>query len=504
MALTSTDHPVEDISIDSTVEDIPVEERGQHQQEEEIPRETQENWYDTAAGVMGNVLEWYDFALFGFLSDIIAQVFFAPDPNENEDNGNLIKTFVIFGGAFLARPIGGLFIGYVGDKKGRKEALTNSLFLMAIPTTVMGCLPTYNQVGVLAPILLSICRFAQGVSVGGQLPASLVYTVEKRDKSQWGYYGSLPMMAANTGTLLGNLCAAFMRQVLSEEQLVSWGWRLPFFSGILIAFVACYLKAHGTEVHTNEGVYDSATSEHTNPIRAAFRTTRNRLAILYVAMTTVLLAAGFYVTFVWMAIYMDELLDPPIKTAFWINTCSLFFGMTLILPLAGRLSDRHGRVTMMTLSAISIVALGPFLLILISRGQPFVAFLSQFLLGLMLSFYTGPFPAYMMERFSPDVRLTSVSVGYDLAHALFGGFSPAVATALFNLNPYAPGFIYVGCGLIALVGIGLTHRYGGDQREGITEANDRDVELPPANGVLPVEDTEASSDPAEKELPAVT
>lgn len=127
-------------------------------------------------------MEWYDFALFGYFSDIIAQVFFPPSEDENE---NLIKTFAIFGGAFIMRPIGGLVIGYIGDKHGRKTALTRSLFMMAIPTTLMGCLPSYASAGWLSPACLCICRLIQGVSVGGQLPASLVYTVEKRDPSTW-------------------------------------------------------------------------------------------------------------------------------------------------------------------------------------------------------------------------------------------------------------------------------------------------------------------------------
>ena len=139
------------------------------------------------------------------------------------------------------RPFGGMIIGYMGDKYGRKYALVLSLFLMAIPTFVMGCLPTFSQVGVLSTILLVICRLLQGMSVGGQLPASLIYTVETRPKEKWGFFGSLVMMAANIGTLLGNIVGAILRSALNEEQLLAWGWRIPFLSGILIAFVALYL-----------------------------------------------------------------------------------------------------------------------------------------------------------------------------------------------------------------------------------------------------------------------
>ena len=379
---------------------------------------------NTIVGVMGNVLEWYDFALFGFFSDVIAEVFFPPTI-VGAEHDNLTKSFVIFGSAFLMRPIGGLIIGYVGDKHGRKQALTRSLYLMALPTTLMGCLPTYKQVGVWSTILLCCCRLIQGVSVGGQLPASLVYTVEKRPKSQWGYYGSLPMVAANVGTLLGNICGAFMRQILTEKQLTSWGWRLPFFSGIIIAFVAFYLQKNGADGAYHAGssgdISEEAIAAVTksvvphNPIKIAFRR-ENRLALLTTSIVPMLWAAGFYLSFVWIAIYMEELMDPPMPGAFWINSLGLLFGMTWVLPIAGAISDRVGRTLMMTISGILLTGLGPVCLILISRGNVIVAFFSQLMLGLLLSFYGGPLCAWLVENFPPEVRMTSASIGYDMRY----------------------------------------------------------------------------------------
>jgi len=429
---------------------------------------------NTIVGVMGNVLEWYDFALFGFFSDVIAEVFFPP-AIVGAEHDNLTKSFVIFGSAFLMRPIGGLIIGYVGDKHGRKEALTRSLFLMAIPTTLMGCLPTYNQVGVLSTILLCCCRLVQGISVGGQLPASLVYTVEKRPKSQWGYYGSLPMVAANVGTLLGNLCGALMRQVLTDEQLTAWGWRIPFFSGILIAFVAFYLRKHGADgaYHDASGdVSEEAIAAVTksvephNPIKVALRR-ENRLALLSTSIVPMLWAAGFYVSFVWIAIYMEELMDPPIPGAFWINSLGLLFGMTWVLPVAGAISDRVGRTAMMTISGLLLTGLGPIFLILISRGNVVVAFFSQLMLGLLLSFYGGPLCAWLVENFSPEVRMTSASIGYDMSHAFAGGFSPAIATFLYtNFGLNAAGLVYVVFGSLSVLGIYINFFCGrGDKEE---------------------------------------
>ncbi|VEU40486.1 unnamed protein product [Pseudo-nitzschia multistriata] len=443
------------------------------------PTPTGDSLFNTIAGVMGNVLEWYDFALFGFFSDVIAEIFFPPA--EEGSYANLIDSFVIFGSAFLMRPIGGLLIGYVGDKHGRKEALTKSLFLMAIPTTLMGCLPTYQQVGPASTVLLSLCRLVQGVSVGGQLPASLVYTVEKRPRSQWGYYGSLPMMAANIGTLLGNLCGALMRALLTEEQLMAWGWRLPFLSGILIAFVACYLRKYGGEVAT-----PGDKPRHHNPIKVALLP-ENRLALLSTAVVPMLWAAGFYVSFVWMSIYMEDLMEPPVPEAFWVNSLGLLLGMTWVLPVAGSISDRVGRIPIMTASGLLLAALGPVCLILISKGNPFVAVASQLVLGTLLSFFGGPLCAWLVESFSPEVRMTSASIGYDVSHAIAGGFSPAIATALYtSYGTAATGLVYVIFGLLSVAGLYFPKCCGRADKEsdtGGTPGGAGEVEMPtPAEG----------------------
>lgn len=152
------------------------------------------DFWQTVAGVAGNVLEWYDFAVFGYFSDVLGEVFFPP--NQKEANATT-ESFLVFGGAFLMRPIGGLLLGYIGDMYGRKKALVISIFLMAFPTFAMGCLPSYERIGDWAIVLLVLVRLLQGLSVGGQLMSSLVFTLENHDPSQWGLYGSYVMAAAN-------------------------------------------------------------------------------------------------------------------------------------------------------------------------------------------------------------------------------------------------------------------------------------------------------------------
>lgn len=349
----------------------------------------------------------------------------------------------------------------------------------------MGCLPTYEQVGVLSTVLLVICRLLQGMSVGGQLPASLIYTVETRPREKWGFYGSLVMMAANVGTLLGNLVGATLRTVLTEEQLVSWGWRIPFLSGILIAVVAIYLKLHGEEHHPNAGEYDDDAgvsgegnesgdqmAESKHPLRESLRR-ENMPALISTTLTSMLWGSGFYITFVWMAIFMDDLLNPPIEHAFWINALAMLFGITIPLPLAGMLSDRFGRLKCMVVGCIGLGALGPIMVLVISYGKALPAFFAQFLLGLLLSLYGGPICAWLVEKFPSKVRATSASLGYDLAHCTAAGFSPLVATLLAqNVSLTAPGIIYTFFAILGLVGMFTstkTHQDGGidDKASGV-------------------------------------
>lgn len=182
--------------------------------------ESQEhNIWQTLAGVAGNILEWYDFAVFGYFGDIIGDVFFP----KQEGNAATMEAFMLFGGAFLMRPIGGVLLGYLGDVYGRKQALTTSIFLMAFPTFAMGCLPSFERVGYLSTALLIFTRLLQGMSVGGQLMSSLVFTLENVPRSQWGLYGSFVFATGNFGVLLGGLVGAALRQNLTHEQLVTFG-----------------------------------------------------------------------------------------------------------------------------------------------------------------------------------------------------------------------------------------------------------------------------------------
>jgi MFS transporter, MHS family, proline/betaine transporter len=268
--------------------------------------------------------------VFGFFGDIIGDVFF---PKDQGGDTSTMEAFLVFGLAFLVRPIGGMVLGYIGDLYGSKKSLVISIFLMAIPTFAMGCLPSYDQVGPVAIVLLVTVRLLQGLSVGGQLMSSLIFTLENHDPSQWGLYGSFVLAAANFGTLLGSLAGTVLEASLTTEQLKAWGWRIPFLSGILVSLCGLYLQSHGSDGHGNhrrvavaeeKGTLDDTVSmsdqndesesdifapgrnpvdvaapASTNPLRQAFRCSNLR-ALVAAALVPMLWSGGFYFSFVWM------------------------------------------------------------------------------------------------------------------------------------------------------------------------------------------------------------
>lgn len=404
----------------------------------------------TFAGVAGNVLEWYDFAVFGFFSDIIGKTFFPPQ----EGDADILESFTVFGLAFLARPVGGALLGYIGDTHGRKRALEISIFLMAFPTFAMGCLPSYERVGPLAIVLLVFVRCLQGLSVGGQLVSSLVFTVEQNPRNQWGLYGSYVMAAANFGTLLGGLISTALRASLTEEQLLTFGWRIPFLSGVLVSLCGLYLKYYGEEDaidHAHGG--GGGEKLNGNPLILAFRK-ENLRSLAAASLVPMLWSGGFYISFVWMATFMEVLIDQPVPNAFLVNSSALFVSVCLLFPLAGILSDIFGRSRVMYMGGASLVILSPIMVNAISQGSAIAAFFAQCALGIALSLWGAPMCAWLVESFPPAIRLTSVAVGYNIAQAIIGGSSPAIATYLVDTHGLqSPGYFISVIAIFALIGL---------------------------------------------------
>lgn len=224
---------------------------------------------------------------------------------------------------------------------------------MAFPTFAMGCLPTYSQVGFLSPVLLLIVRLLQGFSVGGQLMSSLVFTVERHPRKYWGFYGSLVMATANVGTLLGGIMSYIIRYSFSRSQLESFGWRIPFICGICVSFCGFYLKNHEDGVH-------GSLPPGVNPLKEAFKS-ENRSALISSSLVPMLWSCGFYITFVWLPIFMKDIEQPPVSSAFGLNNMALFLTNIILFPVAGSLADKFGTSAVMNVAGILMIILSPAL-----------------------------------------------------------------------------------------------------------------------------------------------
>lgn len=261
------------------------------------------------------------------------------------------------------------------------------------------------------------------------------------------------------GSVMANLVGALLRSVLTDEQIVQFGWRVAFLTGILIAPVAVLLHAYGEESSVNDvdlndqdrgratGAVEhsnstiSTSSQQSRPLSEALQR-ENWLALLSTFLTPMLAGAGYYVTFVWMAIYMKTLIDPPVAGAFWVNLLATICGYGFPSITAGMLSDRYGRNKVMTVGAVSVGIVAPFMIWIISWGVTWKAFLAQWTIGVLLSIFTGPMWAWLPEKYNPKVRLTSAALGYNLGMCISAGFSPAVATALVHgYGPLAPAIL---------------------------------------------------------------
>jgi MHS family proline/betaine transporter-like MFS transporter len=386
-----------------------------------------------AAGVVGNVLEWYDFALYGVLAPIIATHFF---PGADH-LAALINSYAVFALGFVARPFGGVVFGHIGDRFGRRQLLTISVAMMALPTCLMGLLPTYQSIGVLAPVLLVVLRLVQGVSAGGEFSGSIIFLVEAAPRGRRGLYGSVANFGAMIGGLLGSGCGWLMSALLSAEAMQGWGWRVPFLSGTLVGLFGLWARA-GIADSPEFNALATADSLERRPLRAAFRREGRQMAVT-VGLNWVA-SVGYYVVFVWFVSNATEIIGLPYRTALGIGTLGLTVGLIATLAM-GHLSDLVGQRRMLVAGSLATAVLAVPLLLLAATGTLPAVLLAQFGLAILAAIFLGTLPAVFVSLHGVAMRCTSLSLAYNAALALFGGTAPLIATVLVKVTgwPAAPG-----------------------------------------------------------------
>jgi MFS transporter, MHS family, proline/betaine transporter len=394
-----------------------------------------------AAGIIGNLLEWYDFAVYGYFAAAIGHTFFP----EQDKVAQALSAFGVFAVGFLMRPVGGAVIGSIGDRFGRRTALTVSVAAMAVPTFLVGVLPGYQTLGLAAPILLTLLRMIQGLSVGGEYTTSIVFVVEHARPGRRGVIGAVACCGATAGILLGSATGAALAAAMPADTLQDWGWRIPFLIGLLVGLAGFALR-RSIHVEETEGKAERS------PLLA---TVRNHAPLLVrLAALSTFTAVGFYLMFVYIVSWLQLADGIAPDRALEINTIS----MTILLPVmvaTGWLSDRIGRLPIL-LGATVLGVIGAWPLFwLMHRVDPALVLLGQLGFVAAVGAFLGTLPVTMVEAVPAKVRCTAVALGYNVTLGVIGGLSPLAATWLVErtANDYSPAFMIMAASAISFAAL---------------------------------------------------
>ena len=411
----------------------------QSQRREQTPRKV------TFAASIGHVVEFYDFSIYALLAPVLAPIFF---PSKDHIT-SLVATFGVFGVAFVIRPLGGIVFGHLADKIGRKNTLSTVILLMSAATAAIGLLPGQAQIGVLAPVLLVVCRSLQGLSTGGEFGGSASLVAEHAPPDRRGFLTSWVISSSGLGMSLGALIGALLTSVVSHDALSHWGWRIPFLVAVPLGAAGLYLRLRLEDAPSFKAAKENARIPKM-PVLEALRSHHRAIATL-IGMV-VLLTTSIYVLFSYMTAYLNTFLDVPLERALPASLVGfmLFFALG---PVFGRLSDNVGRKPVLVCGAIAhIVTLYPAFKLLQERSFLAIA-VSYAIFALIYAMYVGPFTAAIVEQFPVEVRAASLGIGYNLPICVFGGLSPLAMTYLVHRfhNPMIPAFYVMGGAVVSLL-----------------------------------------------------
>jgi len=397
-----------------------------------------------ATGV-GHFVEWFDFGLYGTLAAIIGMQFFHAD----SPGVALLSSFAVFGAGFIMRPLGGLYFGSLGDRVGRQKVLATVILLTSGATFVMGLLPTFHQIGVTATVLLVITRLVQGFAAGGESSGATTYLAEYAPNDRRGYFTCWIDNFGFMAFVAGSGLVFMLTASLGETAMNDWGWRIPFLVAGPLGWVGLYLRQHLEDSPEFKAVAQSGKTE-SKPLRAAV--TKAWGALLFCVGFVVLKAVGHWTLQTFMPGYLSTELHFSKLDAYAITTIGLF-GIAVLVPFMGWLSDKYGRKPLMLAGCAGFILFSYPAMMVMAQGNMLSAVLAMLLLGAFIAAFDGACSAAMAELFPTSVRYGGLSIAYNFAVAFFGGITPWFSVWLIGAtgDRFSPAYYVMGAALITFL-----------------------------------------------------
>ena len=393
--------------------------------------------------IIGNIFEWYEFSLFAYFASQISAQFF---PNENK-LVSLLQVFGVFAVGYLMRPIGALYFGYQGDKLGRKKMLSLSMMIMASATTVIGLIPSYQSIGILAPVLLIACRMVQGFVLGGEYSGAVVYLIEQSAKPFRNLWGSMPLFGCYAGMLLGSFVSAVVSHFLSGTEYYAYAWRCCFIIASGFGLLGVYIRNFLPESLEFKESFQKKILV-SNPLKVLFK--NHFVKVLLGTGVTLLPAVTSYILLTYLPTHLTQFGNLSLPQALYLNT-GVILVMLFIIPLVGIGSERLGKSFFLYSSALGIGCVSLWAFHIFNLSSLKLVFLAQIMIALLSCFSEAIIPIFLAQLFPVSVRYSGIALCLNLANGIFGGTAPLVATWLIikTHNTAAPAYYLMAVAVVA-------------------------------------------------------
>lgn len=405
-----------------------------------------------SAAALGNAMEWFDFGVYGFVAYALGKVFF-PDASPSVQMIAALGTFSV---PFLVRPLGGVFFGVLGDRFGRQKVLSTTIIIMAVSTFCIGLIPSYDSIGIWAPILLLLCKLAQGFSVGGEYTGAAIFVAEYAPDRRRGFLGSFLDFGSIAGFVLGAGVVVLLQSILGEDRFVEWGWRLPFFMAAPLGFLGLYLRHAAEETPAFQQQLEMMEREDQEDVenrpRVSFREIATRFWRPLLICVGLVLTTN--ITYYMLLTYMPSYLTHNMHYAEGhgvLIIIAVMIGMLFVQPVIGMASDRFGRRPFVLFGSVALLVLAVPCFRLIISGEIGLIFLGLFILAVILNAFTGVMASTLPAMFPTRIRYSALASAFNIA-IILAGLTPTIAAALVDSsgNLYIPAYYLM---LVAVIGI---------------------------------------------------